>query len=507
MAGTDIVIPQAGTAMSGPYEVRVDPVVDDEHGDIRALRIRLVRTITEAETEEHWTTTTHWLMDGHSGWIWIDLEWISDDISQQRSVYPPGIVQRLLKNRSLYLDRDNRGPNPVTVSNEQDINDLFDRLFDSNRTVPLVLYSFDRHLSHQAFEIRIQNAARRLAGCADVRALNEPAQGSFHDQIDQIGMSVYGGAVRIYLPILDKYDPEPWKHRYIQSRYLPRDPQQAAGRIARHILPRMIAQSPPAVYQNRIRKLLSGINRDWQETAFEQDTRIRELEDLINRLRSDVSDLNLYRDLAIEEAIESEIVAESARLKLDQLRAYVRLLGKTPEVIEQQVDEHVVASSCREAIQTAQQLDLIVIHPDAPQDIERLDQDEDSRLWAAKISRCLRSLNTYANHKRNGDFEGNFKTWCDNSGHDDRLNSRKFVALRESETVRKNRLLMSKRHFPIAQSISASGRIAMESHLKVVEGGGMNIPRIYFHDDTRRTGKVYVGFIGPHDLVPNKSKN
>ena len=269
----------------------------------------------------------------------------------------------------------------------------------------------------------------------------------------------------------------------------------------------MIAQSPPAVYQNRIRKLLSGINRDWQETAFEQDTRIRELEDLINRLRSDVSDLNLYRDLAIEEAIESEIVAESARLKLDQLRAYVRLLGKTPEVIEQQVDEHVVASSCREAIQTAQQLDLIVIHPDAPQDIERLDQDEDSRLWAAKISRCLRSLNTYANHKRNGDFEGNFKTWCDNSGHDDRLNSRKFVALRESETVRKNRLLMSKRHFPIAQSISASGRIAMESHLKVVEGGGMNIPRIYFHDDTRRTGKVYVGFIGPHDLVPNKSKN
>ena len=45
----------------------------------------------------------------------------------------------------------------------------------------------------------------------------------------------------------------------------------------------------------------------------------------------------------------------------------------------------------------------------------------------------------------------------------------------------------------------------MHAHLKVAEGGGQNIPRIYFYDDAKGgTGKVHIGFIGPHRLVPNK---
>ena len=48
----------------------------------------------------------------------------------------------------------------------------------------------------------------------------------------------------------------------------------------------------------------------------------------------------------------------------------------------------------------------------------------------------------------------------------------------------------------------------MEAHLKPVQGGGMQIPRIYFYDDTKgRTGKVHVGFIGPHDRMPNLSSD
>lgn len=48
----------------------------------------------------------------------------------------------------------------------------------------------------------------------------------------------------------------------------------------------------------------------------------------------------------------------------------------------------------------------------------------------------------------------------------------------------------------------------MFAHLKVSEGGGQNIPRIYFHDDTKGvTGKVHIGFFGPHRFVPNKSTN
>ena len=54
------------------------------------------------------------------------------------------------------------------------------------------------------------------------------------------------------------------------------------------------------------------------------------------------------------------------------------------------------------------------------------------------------------------------------------------------------------------QPVDASGAVTMLSHLKIAEGGGDLAPRIYFYDDTGgSTGKVHVGFVGPHYLMPN----
>ncbi|MGD0409808.1 MAG: hypothetical protein ABSB34_12580 [Candidatus Limnocylindrales bacterium] len=42
----------------------------------------------------------------------------------------------------------------------------------------------------------------------------------------------------------------------------------------------------------------------------------------------------------------------------------------------------------------------------------------------------------------------------------------------------------------------------------MAEGGGAQIPRIYFLDDTKGvTGKVHMGFFGPHRFVPNAGAN
>ena len=68
--------------------------------------------------------------------------------------------------------------------------------------------------------------------------------------------------------------------------------------------------------------------------------------------------------------------------------------------------------------------------------------------------------------------------------------------------------LCKHRTLPIDRAVDESGYVEMQAHLKPVQGGGMQIPRIYFHDDTKgRTGKVHVGFIGPHDRMPNQSRN
>ena len=37
----------------------------------------------------------------------------------------------------------------------------------------------------------------------------------------------------------------------------------------------------------------------------------------------------------------------------------------------------------------------------------------------------------------------------------------------------------------------------MPAHIKVVKRG-WPCPRLHFHDDTARTGKIYVGYLGEH---------
>ena len=78
----------------------------------------------------------------------------------------------------------------------------------------------------------------------------------------------------------------------------------------------------------------------------------------------------------------------------------------------------------------------------------------------------------------------------------------------ESESVRQDDKLRKARELPVDPEVHRSGRIFMEAHLKVSGGGGPLAPRIYFYDDTGgKTGKVHIGFFGPHDHMPNKSTN
>ena len=80
--------------------------------------------------------------------------------------------------------------------------------------------------------------------------------------------------------------------------------------------------------------------------------------------------------------------------------------------------------------------------------------------------------------------------------------------MRESEQVETNERLRKQRVLPVATEVDASGRVLMWPHLKIAEGGGPLAPRVYFHDDTRgSTGKVHIGFVGPHRYMENTKTN
>lgn len=505
--GADLRLPEAGVKKTKTHEVGVDHVVDKSDPNLEALRIRFTELRHIGGSEERWITTALWITHGSEGWVWVDLEWVADDISANRQVFAPGLVRRLLELRQPYSVQDHLGPRLIKVKTEGDVDLLFERLFLETRSAPLVLFSVDDRISQYKTEQRARLVAKRLAGCADVRMLTASTQDRFHEQIDAIDLSVFGGAVRIYLPIPDRYDPQPWKHRYIHRRYLPDDRRFAADRVVGQVLRRTIAQNPPPIYLSHVRSLFAAQNRDWEEFALDLDEDNQALRATAERLQRKNADLQDDRDMAMEEAAESERVAHNLARKVEYLRQELRSLRVIPDAFEQEIHQRPAPDSCQEAVEEARHLSLVEVHPNAPKEIARLDSDEDSALWGKRIDRYLQALESYGKDKEEKRFEGNFKSWCDQSGSDNVINSRKFVALFESETVRNNKEYMRHRLFPIDKSVNPSGFIEMQAHLKVVQGGGMNIPRIYFYDDTHKTGKIFIGFIGPHDLVPNPSKN
>ena len=149
-------------------------------------------------------------------------------------------------------------------------------------------------------------------------------------------------------------------------------------------------------------------------------------------------------------------------------------------------------------------LNHIELPASAERELDALDAAQEADFWAQDAWLGLRALDEYA--RRAGDFTGGFWEWCKNGDAEHRWPaSQKKLAMKESDSVTNSREHRRQREFEVSTELKSNGRLLMHAHLKVAEGGGQNIPRIYFYDDVKGgTGKVHIGFIGPHRLVPNK---
>ncbi len=88
------------------------------------------------------------------------------------------------------------------------------------------------------------------------------------------------------------------------------------------------------------------------------------------------------------------------------------MTGEVPEAIEQDVGQAPIVNNCADAIQLAGQLKQVAIHPDAPGDIDRMDESADAELWGQRLWRHLQALDAYAIEKGPG-----FINWCESSGN------------------------------------------------------------------------------------------
>ncbi|MDW3217105.1 MAG: hypothetical protein R8F63_00720 [Acidimicrobiales bacterium] len=467
-------------------------------GEFEAAEFRLVE-----DSRERWSVRARVLIDhgAKEQWIWFDTERVSSDPYARTTVAAPRVVRDLIASGGIEGGMPSVGPAPLSarayaVRPENYERRIVDLLEHPDRITPLIVYSHADGEDVGTTMNRANKAAEILAGVATVIALPPETQQRFQERVGR-DLSVWGGGARVYLPGAL----QPARHRYIPFDLVSRHPRESGERFARLLSASIPARRPPALYE-AARPLL----RDRREEDLGELLDVAELE-LLER-NEQIDELRLLLEAEQERMIGLVDDLEAAQAELVVERRIMRSMrhATSNDAADFELPDEV--ASCQEAIDLAgEHLPLVVIAAEACRDIEELDSAIESRAWANSTWRALKALQAYAVEAPT--FDGGFWQWCQNTSALDRWPATdKKLAMSESETVMESPKLRKCRQFGIDQAVDTRGWIVMEKHMKIAEGGGPNIPRLYFHDDTKGvTKKVHVGFFGPHRHVPNTRTN
>lgn len=367
---------------------------------------------------------------------------------------------------------------------------LAEHLLDQDRALPVVALTCSR-AGFTADTIRAADQlARRLTGLGVVTLLDPDAQDALK-RVMPAGLGVWGGAVRVYGlgPLVSA---DAWRHRFFTADRFPR----AADQI--------IAWAIAITARRRMPDLLRAVERATTDTSDVPalQRRIKQLESLLEETELDLAVEQEERaslDQQLNQALGHNARMRSAGFELGRGGEVFTLESAPPD---EAPDD---AQSVGDAFLQAQIYlgDALALPDSAARDHERLDSSPNAGAWGNSTWRGLLSLAAYARAKKSGNHSGNFWAWCERGTSSWPASSKK-LAMSESETTSNNRRYTAARVFPVDPALDPSGERYMEAHLKISEGGGNLAPRVYFFDDTDgATRAVHIGFVGPHDLVPN----
>lgn len=492
-------------ARTSTADAKIDRPDSNQHGSIRRF------VVHEDNDETRWITTVIAIVekDAAEGWVWVDVESVSTAYYSRIEVAAPRLVRNLLD----VLPSSRRGPVKLRRKEfklgPREMHEFASLLVDPERDLPLVVFSPESR-GNPSFTIeRAQKAAGTLSGIAQVHLLVPDGEDQFREVMGS-ELGVWSGACRVYMPGIDLAEPVSWHHRYFLSRSMGDKPVDAGLIVARHLSPRVARQRAPKSYV-RLRNLLD----------VDQGRQIEELWADNDRLEDELAKAHESHEGAAAEA--HSLAEQLDQLQRDNNRAWATYHQLWAAVDAAGVREDVESKLSPDASADAEPLPeapdksedipalakrhlrFVVIHPDACEGLSRLDDQREGQVWANAAWRALVALDQYAQQAQ--EFNGGFYTWCAESGSPYAWPIKKLT-MKESDSVRDNPKYYEPRVRRVDTAVHPKGRMYMEAHIKVAEGGGPLIPRIHFVDDTgRSTKKIHVGFFGPHDLVPNPSAN
>jgi hypothetical protein len=498
----DAELPASGArSLAGGQEVYRAQVAAE---GLQALRLALF----EPSTAESWRTTVTAVRTLDTSWnVVVDLERIGEGPSP--APMAPRLMSDLLGPSTASPAGTPLRPNAVEVGLD-DVDTVLQFLRWPERDVPVVI-------AYDTAEA-VPRLAAALAGVALVLHLEPPVAGRFNELVGA-GYRIRRGAWRTYQPGLASESDDPRRHRAIAPERVASNAQGAVRIVAGSFRSAALAKRLPQLHRERLADL-PGFRSAERITVREAPPLATDLEgrlavaaqaevDLVALVeeternladeRSARADLEQERDDAL---LDSAMLADdlsAARARIQFLERQLLKVDIRPWELEPPVAVPVPGSFEELLESTAEHLSLLVLGPATRACLE-LNEHARSATWVVKAWDALLMLQSFAEARVAGDFEGNVEQWCRDCPPGARVVSSNALAMTEHETVQKSKPMREARTFDVPEAVHPDGRVVMYAHYKIDNKDPA--PRLHFLDDTRGTGKVYVGYLGRHLLSP-----
>lgn len=446
-----------------------------------------------------WTTVIRIVADSSAVHVLVENRMESDDFTLRVSVGRPKVVHELLQCSGkpvLGASALVTGPQAIPAAG---IDILTELLAAPGRTLPVIVCTEPGGSHDGTWLSWADRIASRSEGVAVVVTLDNDAVTAFKEILGDL--AVWGGGIRVYAPVPVTPDADGWRHRYYLRSRLEEANQATIDRIVYSVAQLSTRRRVPDVFAVFTEQ--TGLPAD----ALDGMIPGAELEAARKQWESE-------RDLALADhsELEKELAKATGHLARLKEELIARGLGDvvwgTQHEVSAAIPDEVQDTS--EAVLAAQTYlsQWLNIPDSAPRELDDIDTAPNAFAWGNTTWRGLRALAAYAEDRAGGWDKGGFWEWCAEGPLLGWPATTKKLSMSESETVQNSDKLRRTRIFEVDPAVDSSGEITMLAHLKISEGGGNLAPRVYFHDDTRGpTGKVHIGLVGPHYLVPNKSTN
>lgn len=358
-----------------------------------------------------------------------------------------------------------------------EVDAVIDGLCDPARRLPTVIASVPADLDPALWAAQVLDPLlSNVAGLAVGYVLAPEARVLFNTALEF--HSVYGGAVRTYLPEVDPASRrDALRHLVLPRHRIESEPRRAATLLARE--PRRLAELAPL--PELLARVPALLVRPAEPRACEPEP-----------IRQDGPDEPqlVRRSLRVSRRREFHLRAGTG-----QPRALSSRLCPPGQSAAPAEEGPCGPASFTELLDRMDEFSLLTFTGDAKETLA-LDGQTAGSGWVRLTWDGLSALQEYADAAVHGVAGGDFKQWCEHAPVGGSHFPPRKAVRGESQTVCSHAKMRRERMFAVPSGVDPSGRAFMGAHLRI--GGGRTAPRLHYLDDCSGSGRIYVGYIGLH---------